>query len=961
MSKVRNWRRRVDDDDDEEPEKPALPEKETKTVTKRKEVKKTSVTVVKSSGPKLLSFGGDEDEGDGDGELATKAKKERVKESVQLKQGGAGVFRFGEERPDGELVLLQSAQKEKKKGGYGVGHSGLKIELGKEKTASVLKVPSNVQAQAGEYTKEKLLELQRNTKTLGAPKPVVDSLPAEPVVVLKGLLKPVEEPKAAVEVKVRGLYVESETQEGGRKVEETRRVEYDAERRLGLMGIGTGADSGGITHIPDADMIALAKARRNRLRQAQAAPDYIPVNDGDVRGVVREHGDLERGKDDADSSEDEAEVHGRMSFLGETIGGKHKSQGAVFEAMAKDSELAHQEDDEVDEERTWEEEQLRKGFGKRVEDVARVVPGVVAGPTAGHGGFTPGIPAMNVGSFGFAYGRGAAEALSIPQQADEVWKVLKDNLNKMRESHGRTKSELHRTEEMLSSSLSGVASLEQSLSNASEKYLYMQELRNYFAILCDFLQDKGPIIEELEEAMQRLHEERANALMERRAADYADEIAEIEPAVNAAKAAFAKGGGTETAMAAALAAAARDVRSSTVPQFDEFGRDVNLQKRMESKRRAQARERRARLAAERRIKSLKTSNGNSARAVTLEGESSSEESESEEKAYISHKQEVLLTAESVYGDAAEEYAQLGKVKEKLQSWKRQYSSAYSDAYMQLSVPSIFAPYVRLELLHWDPLYGSAGFDEMNWYKHLFDYGVHGTEHDADFELIPKLVEKVALPVLHHELEHCWDVLSTKGTKRAVKAVQEMFIYVDAANSEALQEMLAAVHKRMSNAVASLEVPDWSHQVTTAVPGALRFANRQFGVAVRLLRNLGCWKDVLALPQLEKLALDQLLSGKMLAYLKVGFTTDHDAITRIERIVAALSGVWVGPGFAEQSPKLGSLIEYMLKITRSLEKKREAANESTIALARRMKRVLVDVNEYDRARSLSRAFQLREAL
>lgn len=36
--------------------------------------------------------------------------------------------------------------------------------------------------------------------------------------------------------------------------------------------------------------------------------------------------------------------------------GKHKSQGAVFEAMAKDSELAHQEDDEVDEERTWEED-----------------------------------------------------------------------------------------------------------------------------------------------------------------------------------------------------------------------------------------------------------------------------------------------------------------------------------------------------------------------------------------------------------------------------------------------------------------------------------------------------------------------------------------------------------------------------------------------------------------------------
>lgn len=61
----------------------------------------------------------------------------------------------------------------------------------------------------------------------------------------------------------------------------------------------------------------------------------------------------------------------------------------------------------------------------------------------------------------------------------------------LQESHGRTKSELHRTEERLTSSLSGVASLEKSLAAASEKYLYMQELRSYFAILCDFLQVKA--------------------------------------------------------------------------------------------------------------------------------------------------------------------------------------------------------------------------------------------------------------------------------------------------------------------------------------------------------------------------------------------------------------------------------------------------------------------------------------
>lgn len=149
-----------------------------------------------------------------------------------------------------------------------------------------------------------------------------------------------------------------------------------------------------------------------------------------MRGNGRELAEGEGGKEDADSSEDEAEVHGRMSFLGDTIGGKHKSNGAVFEAMTKDVELAHQGDDEADEERTWEEEQLRKGFGKRVEDVSQVVSG--AGPTIGHGGFTPGLLAMNAGNFGYAYGRGPTEVMSISQQADGAWKSLQDNINKMR-------------------------------------------------------------------------------------------------------------------------------------------------------------------------------------------------------------------------------------------------------------------------------------------------------------------------------------------------------------------------------------------------------------------------------------------------------------------------------------------------------------------------------------------------
>jgi GC-rich sequence DNA-binding factor len=63
-----------------------------------------------------------------------------------------------------------------------------------------------------------------------------------------------------------------------------------------------------------------------------------------------------------------------------------------------------------------------------------------------------------------------------------------------------------------------------------------------------------------------------------------------------------------------------------------------------------------------------------------------------------------------------------------------------------------------------------------------------------------------------------------------------------------------------------KLPSWSLQMTTAVPRAGQLAAQQFGTSVHLLRNLGLWKDILAMPVLEHLALDQLLSAKILVHL-----------------------------------------------------------------------------------------------
>lgn len=60
---------------------------------------------------------------------------------------------------------------------------------------------------------------------------------------------------------------------------------------------------------------------------------------------------------------------------------------------------------------------------------------------------------------------------------------------------------------------------------------------------------------------------------------------------------------------------------------------------------------------------------------------------------------------TVFRDADDEYGSLTAVKRRLEEWKARQPGAYADAYVSLSAPALFAPFVRLELLKWRPLHG----------------------------------------------------------------------------------------------------------------------------------------------------------------------------------------------------------------------------------------------------------------
>uniref|UniRef100_A0A7C9AF43 GCF C-terminal domain-containing protein n=1 Tax=Opuntia streptacantha TaxID=393608 RepID=A0A7C9AF43_OPUST len=848
--------------------------------------------------------------------------------------------------------------------------SSHKIVSGKDRVGSSpasVPVLSNVQPQAGQYTKEALLELQKNTRTLASSSsrsrpPASDLKPAstaEPVIVLKGLVKP-----------VLGIGKDDETDEGKlRTDQETDSLESDkddAERRLGLMGIGKGeALEGKDSGIPDQAMINAIRAKRERLRQSRAAaPDYISLDGGSNHGAAE------------GLSDEEPEFQTRIAMFGE-VGSAKKG---VFEDVDERALRAGQltvEDDEDEEERKWEEEQFRKGLGKRMDEGAGAVSRTVTtAPSAQPQSYmyatpvsyssvasTPAGPPSIGGVIG---GLPMGETMSISQQAEIAKQALRDNMRRLRETHGKTTTSLARADENVSTSLRNITDLEKSLSAAGEKYIFMQKLRDFISVICDFLQHKAPYIEELEEQMQELHKKRASAIFERRAADIDDEMPEIQAAVDAAMSVLNKGGGNAATVAAAtsaaLAASAAIRQQKNLPvKLDDFGRDLNLQKRMDIDRRAAARQRRRARSDSKRISAVK----NNVSHTKMEGESSTDESDDDSKAYKSSRDLLLQTAEGIFSDAAQEYSQLSLVKERFERWKRLYSGSYRDAYMSLSIPAIFSPYVRLELLKWDPLHEDVDFYDMRWHSLLFDFGVpeDGSEFgpdDADADLVPSLVEKVALPILHHDIAHCWDMLSTRETKNAVAATSLIINYVPA-SSEALKELIATIRDRLAEAVSDLVVPTWSAVVMKAVPNAARMAAYRFGVAVRLMRNICMWKDVLAMPVLEKLALDELLGRKVLPHVQNLTAEIHDAITRTERIIASLSGVWAGASVTgARSGKLQPLVDYVKTLGKTLDK-RHVSETETSGLARRLKKMLVELNEYDEARAILRTFHLKEAL
>ena len=245
------------------------------------------------------------------------------------------------------------------------------------------------------------------------------------------------------------------------------------------------------------------------------------------------------------------------------------------------------------------------------------------------------------------------------------------------------------------------------------------------------------------------------------------------------------------------------------------------------------------------------------------------ESEDDVEEYTKNKQQVLDTAADAFKNASDEFASLEAVASRLEEWKRRYPAQYFDVFMPESVPALFAPFVRLELLSWCPVFDCcegkmdenvhaseySGFDQQSWYQILFTYGgMHDKEEDE--HLIPKLVRGLLLPIVSATITRVWNPLSSRQSGAVAEMVMELALYSEHDTSGAdpgpswMVDIIQACRKKLEGIVYAVRMPSsWSEAaVKAAAPWGERYLDRMFGRSLRLLKSVCAFRHVMGVDE-----------------------------------------------------------------------------------------------------------------
>lgn len=464
-----------------------------------------------------------------------------------------------------------------------------------------------------------------------------------------------------------------------------------------------------------------------------------------------------------------------------------------------------------------------------------------------------------------------------------------------------------------------IVTCEGSVDTLEKRYCFFQEMRGYVRDLVDCLNEKVPIINDLETRMLNQLRRRSEQLVARRQQDVRDQCQDY-------------------------------MTSKAKIVVDAEGQAKQMR----------TAEREARRSRRRRKREMKNIRGHH------EGLSSDdEENQSEITKFNLEKDAIDTGMERLFEDVQEEFREVSCVRERFESWKQDYGETYSDAYIGLCLPKLFNPFVRLQLIQWNPLEANCqDFEDTQWFETLVFYGCQpeASEQELnndDIKILPTITEKIIIPRLTVLSETVWDPLSTTQTSRLVNTLQRIIRDYPCAHSSnrSMQNLLHAVVKRLQKTLDDdVFMPLYPKSaIENRSSGASVFFHRQSWTCIKLLGSIMSWHGIISTSILQNLALDGLLNRYIILGL-CNSVLNQETIQKCHSIVSTFPKEWFS-GLNEEKtlPQLENLCKYMVSAARNIDKDLSAAKDMDKKeyrdMIKQINKMLVNVHALDHALSL----------
>eukprot|EP00210_Caulerpa_lentillifera_P000132 g127.t1 len=695
----------------------------------------------------------------------------------------------------------------------------------------------------GSYTAEKLAELKKGTLSIQGMKAKVDSEQETPLLRISGSFKPA---KPSVPSSAPEAFIKVQQEE--------KKEEPIIEQEVKEDGFVP----------PNLKTIKLAKAKRERLREARLAPDYLPLG-GASNLLSEDFKDTEDHRMASESDSDDQEDNARLQFIGAK---KPQLNWMECRELTEEDGMDLIEDEEgVD---SFADVQSRKGVRSL---------GVSEFPTQTS---TSKIPINNVCILP------VVNRFSIHDAADKVMESIERDIEKLKFDQEMTERNMNSTKQSFYRLQDEIQKTKTEIEDTGLQYKDVQEMKEYIADLCDCLKEKLPFIEELEEHLMELYSKERALFQEE------DEMFEVDKEI-------------------------ADLSSDVFHQVMATGGSATLA----TTRSQQAiKNKEAEFTTEANEEKIKIRNQHWSMCQKLTKNESYDlkqdllwRSHTKSLEIDVHLKEMQETGSLIFSDTLPMFGDLHAIKVEFENWRTRRRNVYTMAYIPDSLPALLAPFVRLEILTWSPFHGSElGLELQNWYTEIESYGLE-TEDD---ELVPTLVKQILLPAVRQQLSNCWSPFHYHLSITASEMIREMLVYVQMEDLE-MQKLLQLTQKKLSDAVDISGVPPYPKIILNTSSTVQNVVEVRFYRCLHLIASIGCFHDVLPVSFLQKLLFEDLICTNMLPYLR-GITTDPEiALPKVIKMFELLPKAWICE--SKHSRELSQIIDVMNGLSRSLIKHR----------------------------------------